>query len=1500
MPAAVAGAASAPATPEEETRNDLTDFLRRHLLGPGGGTDLLGRPRLLDLRDAHAAQPELLLGSPTGIYSTGILFPPARPDGLRPTEAEQDEDRETAEAEGGFDLDPSEEENPAPPTDIDPYADELPADALLANTDEPTGVGSSDDDDAAAPVELLRNFHQLYPRYLGLSCCLPAAAGAAPAAATVQVRGRYYARVEDKRQVALWLPDADTNPHYARLLTGPAADPDLQRYFELRAHAGRTVLAVQHLPDDADDYRRLDRAIQRVRTPTSVLFSAKGRHDEAADPEPGAAAVPAGGLLRAGDRLHYAPAAERTADDEQQLRALTDRIANLQQQFFAYQALQKLAVPLRTDGQFDTYWQAREVACAVPVPLGEWDAEMRPARFVRHILLNVDTSAVLAPEAAPPQPSAFTLRLHVQLRHDPRTRPEAVYVKVQAENFSEPVPVSLNGRYPAFRAETVAHSLFGLELRVWAPRLLSYRRAGGAAAGADPRSAEEAAASLLHRHQPPYAIGHGVAARWGCRTAGGPVDEALTDYLPCRDTPDISPSANHALSAAPDARRLPADEVLRFQWLADFGPGTAGRPPDADVLAGLRRFAAYYEHWITTTQAQALAEPGLRPNQRELVRQEMACCARDLARICRNIDLLDEARNGGDPVPLRAFRQANAAMFVQLWHAAQVGKNTWAPGDPACPITALAARPGEPAPYAAAFYAGQSDCLRPDERAAWRPFQLAFVLLNVDGFVRPPAASSQALFALNAPPIDWHERNALVDLVWFPTGGGKTEAYLGLIAFCALLRRHRDPATGGGTAVLMRYTLRLLTLQQFQRATRLVLALEIVRHWPEAAAALGPEPFSIGLWVGSQFLPNKLRRPADDTSAPPGLADLAAQIQAAVANLRPKHRGPADPAEREALRTQARAAAGKIPLVACPCCGTELFDVATGRYGGPSELNEYTFSCLNDACLFSAQRAGGRLPVRLCDELLYRQPPTLLFGTVDKFATLAHKVHETDKDNDSRRLFGRRRPNGRPKEPHQWPPDLIIQDELHLLQGPLGSSVALFEAVLDQLCRTEAAGPGGGLVRAKVISSTATTRNTALQVWALYDRQVNVFPKSGVQASDSFFAVHRQDAASGQAQSKRRYLGVCPTGKTMLVAQRRLLALLLAHRLRAENSPAAEAPREQLIDAYYSVVAYYGSLREVGKTASQMDTFLRADYQRLLDQLLLTVPTHYSYRHLSRIELTGRMNDNQVKNALRQAEQPYRLAERRTNARPAPDLLLATNMISVGLDIDRLNVMLVNGIPKSMAEYIQASSRVARRHAGLVVALHHPLRPRDVSHYEHFTGFHQRLYAYVEPLSITPFTGKALARYLPTVLAALVRQRHAAFAANLSADALDQTPQTSAEDLTADVLAYFEQRHRSLAASADAQADANIANLLGNDEYSTLEAEVRKLVGQWQARRTALPHDPDLPDSQQPRLAFGRTAGGNESLYAQLGDPAPAPGQWPVNYSLREVELQTALKIELQ
>ena len=375
---------------------------------------------------------------------------------------------------------------------------------------------------------------------------------------------------------------------------------------------------------------------------------------------------------------------------------------------------------------------------------------------------------------------------------------------------------------------------------------------------------------------------------------------------------------------------------------------------------------------------------------------------------------------------------------------------------------------------------------------------MAFILLNLP-----------SLTNLNDPERS-HETDAIADLLWFATGGGKTEAYLGLTAYTLALRRLQPPINGRpsdyGVAVLMRYTLRLLTLQQFQRAAALLCACEVIRRNDEGK--WGTTNFRLGLWFGRNTTPNTLT--------------------AAAESLRQG-------------RVGGRPHMGGTPhqITSCPWCGTEIREMHLRVYEAPSDVGRCVTYCGDSLgrCEFSEAKAPKEgLPVMVVDEDIYRRPPALLIATVDKFAQMPWK-------GETQMLFGQvngvcsrhgfRSPeiddanshparNQLPKAQTAThgplrPPDLIIQDELHLISGPLGSMVALYEAAIDELCSWEV---NGKRVRPKVIASTATISRAPDQVRKLFVRKVEVFPPQGTNIRDSFFAIQRE---IGEEYPGRRY-----------------------------------------------------------------------------------------------------------------------------------------------------------------------------------------------------------------------------------------------------------------------------------------------------------------------------------------------------------------------------------------
>ena len=746
---------------------------------------------------------------------------------------------------------------------------------------------------------------------------------------------------------------------------------------------------------------------------------------------------------------------------------------------------------------------------------------------------------------------------------------------------------------------------------------------------------------------------------------------------------------------------------------------------DAEVLAALEALAAGYERWIERkeTEADALAGDAYKKPALDQVK----ACRDALGRVREGIELL-----GAKPDLMRAFRLANRAM------ADQRARSDWVKGG----------RNGRPDPAA----------------GRWRPFQIAFVLLCLAGIDDPE-----------------HRDRGISDLLWFPTGGGKTEAYLGLIAFTSFLRRIRKGSAGGGVTVLMRYTLRLLTLQQFERAAILLCAMECMRR---GTPELGHEEFSIGMWVGRSATPNTLEE------AEKKLAELRGNLDKRLATENP------------------------VQLHACPWCGTRLDARA---YEVDKDAVRMHVRCPGAGCDFT-----DGLPVHLVDETVYEARPTLVIATVDKFASMPWRPATAA-------LFNRDDPRlGTP------PPELIVQDELHLISGPLGTLTGLYETAVDALAG-----------HPKVIASTATIRRAADQGRRLFAREVHQFPPAGLDSRDSWFAVE----TPREQKASRRYVGLLAPGTSQSTLLIRTYATLLH---RAKHARTGDEVR----DAYWSLVGYFNSLRLLSAAELQVHDDVMAYLELLAEREGVAVRSVANYS-----ELTSRIDASEI---------PARLKgiEKKLPDEDTVDVLLATNMIAVGVDVDRLGLMAVMGQPQTTAEYIQATSRVGRARPGLVAVMLNATRSRDRSHYENFLHFHSALYREVESTSVTPFSARARERGLHAVIVALARILIPAAYSNEAAGRVDSYEHLLREDIKPVLL----ERVRAV---TDEEADA-VARAF--DEF----------VDWWC----------DEADTHGGLLFEPRRGSRTPSLLKAYDDESEDAEAWPTLWSLRDVDAESALFME--
>jgi len=852
--------------------------------------------------------------------------------------------------------------------------------------------------------------------------------------------------------------------------------------------------------------------------------------------------------------------------------------------------------------------------------------------------------------------------------------PDNIYIKIQLANTSDKHPAN---QFSNAKELLNQKTIFQAEITVKAKELKPYK----SYIELNPLDQEAEVLNFLYKDKFSYGIGHNCSVIWDKSK-----ETIQTTFLPQYDVKDTKNSFSKEDFKDNLDDFLSLNESLDIYNLSHFSGKT-----QTEIIERLTSFIDLYGQWIDTQKQK----PSVNPEIEETIFKDLDY---NLKRLKTNIGLLKE-----DDI-FRAFQLANSAMLIQI-----IISND---DDFSGKEKDLNQLNSEIDYQDINFFKDYNFSRLPFNRPKYRPFQLAFLLLNIDSIT----------------DLNSDSRNKIVDLIWFPAGGGKTEAYLAVAAFTIIYRRLMNETGFEGTSVIMRYTLRLLTAQQFERASRLIVSLEFLRN--HFKNELREEPIDIGMWVGMSSTPNTLKEAEENVE------EINEECNKKNGNPESKN---------------------VFQISSCPWCGTKLMtknEYGEWDYGfkiiGKKKNAEFKIKCLNKSCHFH-----NKLPIQVVDEMLYKNPPTLLFGTVDKFAMLAWKA-------DGHRFFNS-------LDDDKLPPDLIIQDELHLLTGPLGSITGIFESVIEMLCTKEGRKP-------KIISSTATTRNTNEQIKALYgnERSVNIFPPSGLSYSDSFFA------KVSKTDSKRRYLGFIPTGKSTIDTQLQMIANLFVARLEAYKKLIQKGVNDyEIFDKYWTIVSYYNSLKDVGKIHNKVGDEISTFTSTLQNKLFGDNPNYkfnHAYLYNRDEELTSRIDSSKIKQTLKRLEENTfnensikKDKNGNTYVTDIIDLVLATNMISVGIDIDRFNIMLINGQPRNIAEYIQASSRVGRKYRGLVIDLLDANRARDKSHFEHFVPFHQAFYKSVEPVSLTPFTENTLAKMLASIMITYVRHKVPGMASNNSA-----------------------------------------------------------------------------------------------------------------------------------
>ncbi|WP_137789182.1 helicase-related protein [Bacillus sp. E(2018)] len=758
-------------------------------------------------------------------------------------------------------------------------------------------------------------------------------------------------------------------------------------------------------------------------------------------------------------------------------------------------------------------------------------------------------------------------------------------------------------------------------------------------------SEEDASTELLYRNEGVYAFGHGCAADWEQNSKK--VQQLSTTFMP----------EYEALSMTPNVFVNQKGKKVELEIKMSDLAGLSSSEHPKKVLKPL---IEGYKEWIEQKGIEVEKVPEI---LKPIARKHLSLCKESLDRMIMGLKLLEE------PQILEAFRLANTAILLQQVN----GKNR-----------RIGYIEGKQILFNKTFKESVSDEYHLKNASnTWRAFQIAFILMSIESLVHEKCDSRE-----------------VVDLIWFPTGGGKTEAYLGVAAFQMILRRLKNPLDAG-VDVMMRYTLRLLTADQFQRSSRLICAIEYLRR--KNSSKLGDIPFSIGIWVGSNTTPN------NNKSAKTTLSKLQKN-------------------EKNAQQ---------FIVNSCSWCGANL-----GFYSEKGSQKKFYFGykinndklvvhCPDKNCHFHEE-----LPIYIVDETIYEKRPTFLIGTVDKFVQLVWQPK-------ARSLFGI---NSNGKR-FISPPSLIVQDELHLISGPLGTLTGLFEALVEELCLKNV---DGKIVKPKIIAATATIKQFEEQARALFGREnARLFPSPGLENEDSFFATPAIDTNTGKPMPGRKYVGVYTTTVRIMMSQVMAFSSIL-------QSTAEINEKER--DPYWTLLSFYNTLRELGGGL----TLTQTDIPQYSNSMAMRKGLQKEIRYINNVlELTSRKQSHEISKTIDDLKLEYIANKEQKNVNSTIDLCLASNIIEVGVDIDRLSVMAIVGQPKMTAQYIQVSGRVGRRwweRPGLIFTLYSNTKSRDKSHFEHFREYHQKLYAQVEPTSVTPFSDSCLDRGLHAVLIGFLRQ----------------------------------------------------------------------------------------------------------------------------------------------
>jgi hypothetical protein len=787
---------------------------------------------------------------------------------------------------------------------------------------------------------------------------------------------------------------------------------------------------------------------------------------------------------------------------------------------------------------------------------------------------------------------------------------------------------------------------------------------------------------LLYKDVGSWGIGHGCAAGWDWRLGNQTPNIIWADALPVSELPSVSA----------DAKDEDGNEIK-----VEIKP-LANATHDGDWDKPLIQVLDSYSSWLVKEEAKVA---NLDLKLHKSAAYNLSKCRNALERMEQGLQLIKDNEEC-----FESFRLANLAMLLQQRAQKDLERVplVYTPDTGTIPDNSKARKTPDIVD-------------EEDSPKTWRAFQIAFLLLGLPDLVE-----------------DGSEYSDLVDLIWFPTGGGKTEAYLALASFLMFYERIRtdrpdDSRSRDGVNVIMRYTLRLLTTQQFQRASSLICSMEYIRI-QEIGAAYGPRmnlnggEFGLGLWIGSASSPNTNR-------------DACARLKKYQKAL-PHTYEDKNP----------------INIRECPWCRCEI-----GKAEKPGSLKQkheahyrkecmgglkeeegrLKIKCSNKECMFG--KFETHIPVYIVDEEIYEKQPSFLVATVDKFAMLPFK-------REIRQLFGF--PDCSNQMRSKVPPRMIIQDELHLISGPLGSMFGLYETLIEHLCTDDCQADG----RPKIICATATIRGATSQIKSLFAREKSsLFPPPALDISDSFFGRTSVDE-NGNPSPGRMYLGVNATSyPSAVTSQVRLLTPAILSPGYEVDIPEDSKRR----DPWWTLMVFYNSFRDLGGGR----TLFQSDIPSRLSSLWNSLDIQRDKRRYcpdgkNLIELSGRLDQTGVVDSLDKLSIEYDIS----NPYSTVEACLTSSIIEVGVDIERLSLISIIGQPTNTARYIQVTGRIGRQwwdRPGLVLMMYNSTRPRDRSHFEQFQSYHQQIYSQVEPTSATPFSKSAIERAVHAFMIGYIR-----------------------------------------------------------------------------------------------------------------------------------------------